>query len=68
MAHEKLFEAWPALTRWVVENRDDLLVLHQAEIEAKEWMKHDCDTKYLWHIDRLTRLRDIVQRVGDPGC
>ena len=56
VAHEKLFEAWPSLTRWVAENRDDLLVLRQAEIEAKEWVKHEYDTKYLWHIDRLTRL------------
>jgi formylglycine-generating enzyme required for sulfatase activity len=30
-------------------------------------VKHDCDTKYLWHIDRLTRLRDIVRRVGTHG-
>ncbi len=63
VAHEKLFETWPALTRWVAENRDDLFVLRQAEIEAKEWMKHEYDLKYLWHSDRLTRLRDIVQRV-----
>jgi formylglycine-generating enzyme required for sulfatase activity len=64
VAHEKLFEAWPSLSRWLAGNRDDLLVLRQAEIEAKEWVKHEYDTKYLWHIDRLVRLRDIVQRVG----
>ena len=27
VAHEKLFETWPALTRWVAENRDDFFVL-----------------------------------------
>ena len=43
VAHEKLFEAWPSLTRWVAENRDDFFVLRQAEIEAKEWVKHDYD-------------------------
>jgi hypothetical protein len=64
VAHEKLFEAWPSLSRWVAENRDDLFVLRQAEIEAKEWVKNRYDTKYLWHSDRLARLRDIVQRVG----
>ena len=67
VAHEKLFEAWPSLTRWVVENRDDLFVLRQAEIEAKEWVRHHYDVTYLWHIDRLTRLCDLVQRVGIQG-
>jgi hypothetical protein len=64
VAHEKLFEAWPSLTRWISENRDDLFVLRQAEIEAKEWVKHGYDVKYLWHSDRLQRLRSIVQRVS----
>ena len=27
-------------------------------------MKYNYDVQYLWHIDRLQRLRDIVQRVG----
>lgn len=31
VAHEKLFDVWPALTRWVAENRDDLFVLRQAD-------------------------------------
>ena len=65
--NEKLFEAWPSLSRWVAENRDDLFILRHGEIEAREWVKHDYDKKYLWHIDRLTRLRDIVQRVGTDG-
>jgi formylglycine-generating enzyme required for sulfatase activity len=67
VAHEKLFETWPSLTRWVAQNRDDLFVLRQAEIEAKEWSKHDFDIKYLWHIDRLQRLRDISQRGDTEG-
>ena len=67
VAHEKLFETWPSLRGWVAGNRDDHSVLRQAEIEAKEWVKHYYDLRYLWHIDRLTRLRDIVQRVGTDG-
>ena len=27
VAHEKLFEIWPALARWIAENQDDLRVL-----------------------------------------
>lgn len=67
VAHEKLFETWPGLTRWVAENRDDLFVLRQAEIEAKEWVKHDYDLQYLWHSDRVGRLREVVHRVGAHG-
>jgi hypothetical protein len=64
VSHEELFEAWPGLSRWIAENRDDLFILRQAEIEAKEWNKHNYDSKYLWHIDRLQRLGDIRRRVG----
>jgi formylglycine-generating enzyme required for sulfatase activity len=64
VAHEKLFEAWPALAKWIAENQNDLFVLRQAEIEAGEWEKHGYDLRYLWHPDRLKRLREILQRFG----
>jgi len=64
-AHEKLFAAWPALSRWIAENRDDLLVVRQAEFEAQEWQKHGYAVTYLWHIDRLKRLQGILQRLEE---
>jgi hypothetical protein len=45
IAHEKLFEVWPALARWIGENRDDYLVPNQARMEAHEWQKHRYDIK-----------------------
>lgn len=63
VAHEKLFEAWPALARWIAENRDDLLMVRQAELEAREWEKHDYAYTYLWHVERLKRLQGIIQRL-----
>ena len=63
IAHEKLFEAWPALARWIVENRDDLLIVRQAELEAREWQKHNHALTYLWDADRLQRLQGIITRL-----
>lgn len=63
VAHEKLFDAWPALARWITDNRDDLLMVRQAELEAREWEKHDYDLNYLWHMERIKRLRGIIQRL-----
>lgn len=67
VAHEKLFDAWPALARWIAENRDDLLVVRQAEIESRDWVSHAYDIRYLWHVDRLRRLWEIIRRMGDKG-
>jgi hypothetical protein len=65
VAHETLFGAWPTLARWVAENREDLFVLSQAEIEAGEWQRHRYDLKYLWHEDRLKKLTGIIERFGN---
>lgn len=67
VAHEKLFEAWPALARWIADNQDDLLMVRQAELEAREWEKHDFALSYLWHVDRLKRLQGIIQRLEYIG-
>ncbi len=68
VAHEKLFNAWPVLARWIVENREDLRLLRQAVFEAREWQEHEYDTAYLWHawhVGRLKRLQEIINRLGD---
>jgi len=64
VAHEKLFEAWPALAHWIAENEDDLRTLSMGQIDAQEWHKHDYDIAYLWHPDRLERLQVIIERVA----
>ncbi|MEJ2405362.1 MAG: SUMF1/EgtB/PvdO family nonheme iron enzyme [Candidatus Thiodiazotropha sp.] len=61
VAHERLFEAWPALTHWVAEHQDDLRLLRQGELEATEWQRQHHDLSYLWHPDRLKRLQEIIQ-------
>ena len=65
VAHEKLFDAWPVLTRWIAENRDDLRMLRQAELDAREWKRHEYGKIYLWHADRRKRLQEIIKRLGE---
>jgi formylglycine-generating enzyme required for sulfatase activity len=61
VAHERLFQAWPALAHWVAEHQDELRLLRQGELDAAEWHRHDHDLAYLWHIDRLKRLQSVIE-------
>ncbi len=60
VAHERLFNAWPALAHWVAELQDELRLLRQGELDAAEWQRHNADLGYLWHTDRLMRLQTVV--------
>ena len=37
VAHEKLFQGWPALERWISDNQNDLWMKGRLAIEAREW-------------------------------
>jgi hypothetical protein len=65
LAHEKLFQAWPALKKWIDENQNDLFVLWRAENQAREWQKHGFGLEDLWPVDRLKQLQAIVQDLSD---
>ncbi len=65
VAHEKLFDVWPALENWIAENQDDLRIVLQAELEAREWKRHEYGKIYLWHVDRRKRLKEIIKRLGE---
>jgi len=64
VAHEKLFEGWPRLAAWIEANREQLFVLWRAESEAGEWERHGYDLDYLWSVERLKKLREVLQ---DPS-
>ena len=70
VAHEKLFEAWPALAHWIEENKEALRTLAMARVDAGEWRSHGFDLAYLWHPDRLQWLQGVLeerpQRANDP--
>jgi hypothetical protein len=61
VAHERLFQAWPALARWVAEHQDELRLLRQGELDSAEWHHHGHDLAYLWHTDRLQRLQPVIE-------
>jgi hypothetical protein len=67
VAHEAIFLSWPRLATWIEEDGEDLFVLRRAEVEAGEWKRHGYDLKYLWHPDRLKKLKEIVERRGDKS-
>ena len=46
----------------MVDNQDDHFIVRHAEIASDEWQKHDYDIRYLWHVDRLKRLRETIKR------
>lgn len=62
VAHERLFEAWPALERWVASHQDDLRTLRQAELDAAEWRWHQYDLAHIWHPERLRHLQTLLER------
>lgn len=67
LAHEKLFEAWPALAHWIAETKDDLSLLRRAEIEAVEWQEYNYNLAYLWPVSRLKRLQEVVCKLDGPA-
>ncbi len=64
IAHEKLFQAWPSLEKWVSDNQQDLFTLRQADMQAGEWERQEYDTNFLWPVDRLKALQGIIARFG----
>jgi formylglycine-generating enzyme required for sulfatase activity len=65
LAHEKLTEAWPALWKWIGDNKRDLFELRQAEREAVLWEKSAFDLNYLWRVERLKVLQEILKKLSD---
>ena len=63
VAHERLFEAWPALERWVAGHQDDLRTLRQAELDAAEWRRLRYDLAHVWHPERLKQLQSLLERL-----
>lgn len=53
LAHEILIKAWPTLSDWIKENRDDIRRLKQIEEAAKEWESKGKHPGYLWSDLRL---------------
>jgi hypothetical protein len=64
VAHEKLFEAWPALASWIAENKDDLRLLRQVRLAAAEWDEQGRAPHFLWPHERLVYIGEMVERMS----
>lgn len=64
IAHEKLFDAWPRLERWITENKDDLWLRRQLSQAATEWEARGQEEKYRWSDDRVIDVVGMLKRLG----
>jgi type II secretory pathway predicted ATPase ExeA len=60
IAHESLLTRWAALRRWVDEARQDRLLAHEIERDAKAWLERP-DRERLWRGRRLVAAEDLVR-------
>ncbi len=63
IAHEKLFDAWPVLTRWIAKNKTTLATLSMAVVDATQWRTNEYDLVYLWHPERLKQLQQTLEQI-----
>lgn len=63
VAHEALLRTWPALTSWLIEDRDKLRQHNAIVRAAKEWDESGRKTDLLVHRDG--RLKDAAQLISE---
>jgi formylglycine-generating enzyme required for sulfatase activity len=63
VAHEKLFESWPLLKKWIDERRDALRLKQQVENAAREWAESGQQTSHLWRHERLEPVYEMLERL-----
>jgi len=62
VAHEALIRAWPTLTEWIDDAREDLRFHLQLEEAAKEWQIYNENPDFLWSGLRLANAREWLER------
>jgi hypothetical protein len=65
IVHESLIDGWPALTRWIDEERDELVHLDQLRATARQWHERGRPDGMLWRDDALEEARRWRQRDPD---
>jgi hypothetical protein len=65
IVHESLIERWPALARWIDEEKEELAYLAQLRTAAKQWDERDRPPGMLWRGDALADARRWRQRDPD---
>jgi len=61
LAHEKLIEVWPFLSKLVNENREVIALKNQVAEDLQEWENHGHDISYLYSGMRLAAVREKIK-------
>nr|WP_237421865.1 WD40 repeat domain-containing protein [Gordonia sp. SID5947] len=62
LAHDAVIGAWPRLSEWIAEDREDALTRHRIERDADEWAAADHERSLLYQGSRLTIASDLRTR------
>jgi WD40 repeat protein len=65
VAHEVLFQSWPALSRWLESNRADLMTVSEITDDAARWERSGRNDGYLLRGDRLAIAKQVFERQTD---
>jgi len=63
VAHEALLRNWKRLATWIESTQDDLRLLRQVRLAAKEWEDNDRADAFLWPHERLQPVYEMQQNL-----
>ncbi|PXW30934.1 UNVERIFIED_CONTAM: WD40 repeat protein [Williamsia faeni] len=66
LAHEAVIEAWPRLSQWLDDDREDVLRRQRVDADAREWRAHDHERSLLYSGARLAAARDWQKNSRSP--
>ncbi len=66
LAHERLIESWPWLSRLIEENREAIAIRNQIGDDAAQWLARGRDPGYVYTGGRLDYARDQLAKVSPP--
>ncbi|HWU88652.1 MAG TPA: protein kinase [Kofleriaceae bacterium] len=66
LVHESLVRGWPALRRWLDENQDDVALVDQLRIAARQWAAKGRDPGMLWRGETADEVRKFRGRYKGP--
>ena len=62
LAHESLIHTWTQLARWIVESRDELIILNEVNQAAELWERRGQRVEELWAGNSLEEARRVLGR------
>lgn len=63
LAHEALFSSWARLRLWIRIVQDDLWLLRQVRLAARDWQQSGRQDAYLWPHERLAPVYEMCERL-----